>query len=86
MFKIIPYFFFSFFSALSPSFSFLLLRPQDFTAFHADQYFSGVNMTIGASFGEERFVSVGFGRLEGGVLFGVLGTPSFFLFLLCGLF
>eukprot|EP00913_Durusdinium_trenchii_P003306 g3060.t1 len=26
----------------------------DFTAFHSDQYFSGVNMTIGASFGEER--------------------------------
>ena len=25
---------------------------QDFTAFHSDQYFSGVNMTIGASFGE----------------------------------
>ncbi|CAK9018624.1 unnamed protein product [Durusdinium trenchii] len=27
---------------------------EDFTAFHSDQYFSGVNMTIGASFGEER--------------------------------
>ena len=25
---------------------------QDFTAFHADQYYGGVNMTIGASFGE----------------------------------
>ncbi|CAK0855462.1 unnamed protein product, partial [Prorocentrum cordatum] len=25
-----------------------------FTAFHSDQYFDGVNMTIGASFGEER--------------------------------
>ena len=27
---------------------------QDFTAFHADQYYGGVNMTIGASFGEAR--------------------------------
>jgi len=27
---------------------------EDFTAFHADQYYGGVNMTIGASFGEER--------------------------------
>ncbi|CAE7507476.1 unnamed protein product [Symbiodinium natans] len=27
---------------------------EDFTSFHSDQYFSGVNMTIGASFGEER--------------------------------
>ena len=27
---------------------------QDFTSFHSDQYFGGVDMTIGASFGEER--------------------------------
>ncbi|CAE8617180.1 unnamed protein product [Polarella glacialis] len=27
---------------------------EDYTSFHSDQYFSGVNMTIGASFGEER--------------------------------
>eukprot|EP00933_Yihiella_yeosuensis_P006522 TRINITY_DN11123_c0_g1_i6.p1 TRINITY_DN11123_c0_g1~~TRINITY_DN11123_c0_g1_i6.p1 ORF type:complete len:287 (-),score=40.16 TRINITY_DN11123_c0_g1_i6:226-1086(-) len=27
---------------------------DDYTSFHSDQYFSGVNMTIGASFGEER--------------------------------
>ena len=27
---------------------------QDFTSFHSDQYFSGVNMTIGASFGEAQ--------------------------------
>lgn len=28
---------------------------EDFTAFHADQYYGGVNMTIGASFGEVPF-------------------------------
>lgn len=27
---------------------------EDFTSFHSDQYFGGVDMTIGASFGEER--------------------------------
>lgn len=27
---------------------------DDYTSFHSDQYFTGVNMTIGASFGEER--------------------------------
>eukprot|EP00448_Togula_jolla_P026229 CAMPEP_0170646808 /NCGR_PEP_ID=MMETSP0224-20130122/43838_1 /TAXON_ID=285029 /ORGANISM="Togula jolla, Strain CCCM 725" /LENGTH=327 /DNA_ID=CAMNT_0010978171 /DNA_START=84 /DNA_END=1064 /DNA_ORIENTATION=+ len=27
---------------------------DDYTAYHSDQYFTGVNMTIGASFGEER--------------------------------
>jgi hypothetical protein len=29
---------------------------DDFTSPHSDQYFSGVNMTIGASFGEERLL------------------------------
>lgn len=29
---------------------------EDFTSFHSDQYFAGVNMTIGASFGEERLL------------------------------